>query len=94
VARVSFGEAIKQRREELGITQAELAKRLGVHKQTVVKYEADAITMPTDRLSDLAAALDITLGGFVARIDDERITARIPSVFSDEERREIHEQGP
>lgn len=53
----SIAKVIRKRREELGLTQAQLAKRLGVHKQTVVKYEAGAINIPSNRLLALAVAL-------------------------------------
>lgn len=39
---MSIGTRIKQRREELGITQVELAQRLGVSKGAVGNYETDA----------------------------------------------------
>ena len=39
---VSIGSRIKERREELGITQMELASRLGVSKGAVGNYETDA----------------------------------------------------
>lgn len=56
-----LAESIKRQREKLGITQAELAQRLGVHKQTVVKYEAGAISLPSGRLSALAHALELPI---------------------------------
>ena len=39
---MSIGTRIKERREELGITQVELATRLGVSKGAVGNYETDA----------------------------------------------------
>lgn len=39
---MSIGSRIKERREELGITQTELAKRLGVSKGAIGNYETDA----------------------------------------------------
>lgn len=39
---MSIGTRIKERREELGITQTELAARLGVSKGAVGNYETDA----------------------------------------------------
>jgi transcriptional regulator with XRE-family HTH domain len=56
----SFGQVIKRRREELGMTQAQLAERLGVHKQTIVKYEAGSINIASDRLIELAGILGMT----------------------------------
>ena len=39
---MSIGSRIKERREELGITQIELATRLGVSKGAIGNYETDA----------------------------------------------------
>ena len=39
---MSIGTRIKERREELGITQSELAFRLGISKGAVGNYETDA----------------------------------------------------
>ena len=39
---MSIGSRIKERREELGITQADLAMRLGVSKGAIGNYETDA----------------------------------------------------
>lgn len=39
---MSIGTRIKERREELGITQVELAARLGVSKGAIGNYETDA----------------------------------------------------
>lgn len=36
---MNFGEAIKKRREELGLTQQELAQKLFVSRQTVCRWE-------------------------------------------------------
>jgi HTH-type transcriptional regulator / antitoxin HipB len=56
-ARVRFelAEAVRHRREELGITQAELAERAGLQQPAVARFETGG-TMPTipmlERLAD------------------------------------------
>jgi len=56
-ARVRFelGEAVRHRREELGMTQAELAERAGLQQPAVARFETGG-TMPTipmlERLAD------------------------------------------
>lgn len=57
----SLGAAVKQRRNELGLTQEELAARLGVHKMTVVKYENGSVQLSIDRAADVAKALEMPL---------------------------------
>lgn len=55
------GERIKRRREELGIGQTDLAKKVGISKQSLYKYEKDIITnIPTDIVERLASVLDTT----------------------------------
>jgi ribosome-binding protein aMBF1 (putative translation factor) len=53
--RFELGEAVRHRREELGITQAELAERAGLQQPVVARFEAGG-TMPTipmlERLAD------------------------------------------
>ena len=39
---MSIGERIKERREELGITQIQLAELIGVTKGAIGNYETDA----------------------------------------------------
>lgn len=58
---MSVGERIKARRIELGMTQADLAKRIGVTYQAISKYENDAIdTIPTKKLSLIAYELGVS----------------------------------
>lgn len=55
------GQRIKSRRNELNISQTELAKRIGVSKQTLYKYENDIITnVPSDNIEKLSAALSVS----------------------------------
>jgi transcriptional regulator with XRE-family HTH domain len=45
-------DELRRKRERLGMTQAELAKRLGVTKSTVLRYENGRITIP--KMLDMA----------------------------------------
>lgn len=59
--RFELGEAVRQRREELGITQAQLAERAGLKQPAVARFEAGG-TMPTiPMLERLAEALEVRL---------------------------------
>lgn len=58
---MTIGDRIKRRREELGITVEEVAKRLGKHRATIYRYESNEIsTLPTDVLEPLAIVLETT----------------------------------
>ena len=57
----TLGQRIRQRREELGLTQSELASRLGYKsKVSVSNAENDRDDMTTTRISKYADALETT----------------------------------
>lgn len=46
--KMTVGERIKYRRQELGMTQEEMAKKMGVSFQLISRYENNAVdTIPT-----------------------------------------------
>lgn len=64
------GQRIKSRREELAISQTDLARRIGVSKQTLYKYENDIITnIPSDIIERLAKELDVPIPYIFSRKD-------------------------
>jgi len=54
-----LNEAIRLRREELGLDQSELAARLGVGQQSISRWETGVGKPRRDRLPQLAAALEL-----------------------------------
>lgn len=76
---MTIGERIKRRREELGITVDEIAKRLGKHRATVYRYEGDEIiTLPTDVLELLAIVLQTTPAYLMGWAEKETSTTPPP----------------
>lgn len=59
--RVAIGRAIRQRREQLDMDQAELAQLVCVGRSTLSAYETGKRHVPSDMLADFAAALDCTV---------------------------------
>lgn len=58
---MKIGDRIKIRREELGITQTELAASIHSTKQTIYKYENSIVTnIPSDKIEMLAQVLHTT----------------------------------
>ena len=58
---MTIGKRIKNKREQIGITQVELARKIGCTKQTLYKYENNIVTnIPSDNIEKLAAALYTT----------------------------------
>ncbi len=65
----AIGERIRRRRVELGLTQDQLACRLGVSYQQIQKYERGANRISASRLYALARRLDVQPGYFYADLD-------------------------
>ena len=58
---MTIGERIRQRRQELGLSVDDVAKRLGKNRATVYRYESDAIKdLPITIMKPLADVLDTT----------------------------------
>ena len=58
---MTIGERIKNRRNILGLTQDDVAKKIGVALQTIFKYENGIISnIPVEKVEKLAKALQTT----------------------------------
>lgn len=66
---MKIGLAIAIRREEIGLTQDELAQAVGVSKSTICRWESgDISNMKRDKIQRLADALKVSP---LALLDDE-----------------------
>jgi transcriptional regulator with XRE-family HTH domain len=61
-------DALREVRSEVGLTQAELAARLGRPQSFVSKYESGERRLDLIELSEVCAALGISLESFVSRV--------------------------
>ena len=69
------GEKIKSLRKAMKISQVELAKKIGVSKQTLYKYENDIITnVPSDKIELLSNVLQTTPAYLMGWDNDSGIT--------------------
>jgi len=65
-------ERIRILREDRGISQVELAERIGVSKQNMYKYENDIITnIPSDKIESMAKVLNVSPGYIMGWEDDK-----------------------
>lgn len=72
---MTTGQRIKQRRKELGLTQEELAKRLGNKtRASVCTVEKDKEDLTTTRLSQYAEALETTPLYLMGLVDSPDLT--------------------
>lgn len=67
------GDALKNARVGAGMTQAELARRLGVTPQTVSQYERGRINPKFETLKRMADAMDVSVDSLL----DESMRAQI-----------------
>src|SRR6476660_2859793 len=64
--KVSFGAAVKSRRNRLGISQEELAGRAGLHRTYVADIERGARNPSLESIDKLARALEVSIAGLFA----------------------------
>lgn len=57
-----FGVRLREAREGANLTQHELARRIGCHDQEISRYERGGVKPRTERIEQLAAALDVLPG--------------------------------
>lgn len=75
---MSIGKNIKNRRKELDLTQEDIAKRIGVSKQTVQKYESGVIAnIPSDKIEMVAEILKTTPAKLMGWEDPDRYLSPI-----------------
>lgn len=63
---MSIGARLREERERLGLSQADLAEKTGVHRNTQARYESDRATLPSAyvaTLDSLAFDVDYVLHG-------------------------------
>ena len=64
-----FGFAVKARREELGVTQEDLAARAGIHRTYLSDVERGSRNLSLLNVEKLAAALAICLPDLFKRVE-------------------------
>lgn len=80
----TFGDRVAAAREALGVTQGDLANRLGVKPQTVAAWEADRSEPRANKLQMLAGVLGVPMvwlmSGEGAGVTPEKRDARAGAV--------------
>lgn len=60
---IAMGQRVKARREELGLTQEDLAKKLGYsHKTSISRIESGTNEIPQSKMTAFADALNTSVG--------------------------------
>jgi len=60
--RTAFGQRLFERREAVGLTQAEVAERLGISQRAYSAWERDPVAILPERLVSIAEILGTTPG--------------------------------
>jgi transcriptional regulator with XRE-family HTH domain len=63
--RPPFGQRLNDLREQAGLSQAQVAQKLGIAQRTYSQWERRPVALRHDQLEALADALGITLAGLV-----------------------------
>jgi len=70
------GKRIRHRRWMVGMTQQQLADRVGIKFQQIQKYETGMNRVSASRLWDIAEVLGVAISFFFEGIDDKREVSR------------------
>ena len=87
---VHVGKRIRQRRWLTGMTQQQLAQKVGIKFQQIQKYETGANRVSASRLWDIADALEVPVSfffeGIEAAEETQDVSAKVPAdIMGDKE---------
>lgn len=81
---MTIGQRIKNRREQLGIPQSELARMVGITKQSLYKYETSIITnIPSNKIEAIAKKLETTPAYLMGWINSDEDTIKRDDTIAD-----------
>jgi transcriptional regulator with XRE-family HTH domain len=61
-----FGHAVRKRRQELGISQEELADRAGLHRTYIGDIERGARNLSLENIEKIAKAMEVSISNLFA----------------------------
>jgi transcriptional regulator with XRE-family HTH domain len=76
---VELNERIEAWRTWAGLNKTELARKIGVHMESVIQWENGATTPKSSNLEKIAAACGISMGRFWGRVPGKKgsVTAKV-----------------
>lgn len=90
---VHVGKCVRHRRWMVGLTQQQLAEKVGVKFQQIQKYETGANRVSASRLWDISEALSVKVAYFFQGLDEPEtadIGANVPhDILADKEALEL-----
>ncbi|MBF9034250.1 helix-turn-helix domain-containing protein [Rhodobacterales bacterium HKCCE2091] len=82
---VHVGKRVRHRRWMIGMTQQQLAEKVGIKFQQIQKYETGANRISASRLWDIAGALGSEVGYFFEGLDAADLSDALPDLMADKE---------
>ncbi len=76
-----YGEKIKAKRKAMGLSQEDLAEKLGVTRQAVSKWEMDRAQPTTSNLRELARVFSVDMAYFIGEDDSKKEPSPLSSTF-------------
>ena len=86
---VHVGKRVRHRRWMVGMTQQQLAERVGIKFQQIQKYETGMNRISASRLWDIADALNVPVAFFFEGLREEPQGGDEPDMFADKEALEL-----
>lgn len=83
------GKRIRHRRWMVGMTQQQLADRVGIKFQQIQKYETGMNRVSASRLYDIAHEMDVTVGFFFEGLEGSETTKPASDLLGDKEALEL-----
>lgn len=66
-----LGDRLKERRDEKGLSQADLGARVGVDGNTIYRYEKTPMGISSDVLEKIAKVLDVSVDWLLGLVSDK-----------------------
>lgn len=83
------GKRIRHRRWMIGMTQQQLADKVGIKFQQIQKYETGMNRVSASRLWDIADSLGVTISFFFEGLEDAAVAPGAPDMMADKEALEL-----
>ena len=68
--RERFGDAVRSRREQLGLTQEDLADKAGIHRTYLSDIERGSRNLSLINIERVAAALELPISGLFRLVEN------------------------
>jgi transcriptional regulator with XRE-family HTH domain len=76
--RTDFGQRLTDARERAGMTQQQLAEKLGTSQRAIARWERDSVALRPDQLFVLADAIGVSLDYLIGRSQERQPAVKGP----------------